>query len=89
MFKTAVASLAGLGLIVVGTGLTGAEAAFVLGLGLFGYNVAVLASLALRDSIEKLGLVFDAWAQLEPTPAWYGRAGQYVKKRSTTRSAGG
>ena len=68
MFKTALASAAGLGLLVVGTGLTGAQAAFVLGVGLLAYNLAVLASLALRDAIRNLADLFDAWVQWEPIP---------------------
>ncbi len=66
--RTLLACALGFGLLVIGTGLTGAEAALILGLALFTYNVAVLVSLAARDAILRLVELFDAWQAWEPDP---------------------
>jgi hypothetical protein len=60
-----VAVIAGLGLLLAGVGALGGEVLMLLGIGIFVYNVTVLISLALRDSIRALAEVFDRWGTWE------------------------
>ncbi len=78
-------ALAGLGLIVIATGLLGSDLRAVVGLTILGYSLTVLMSLALRDSIVHLAELFDAWVAWEPAQPWYGRPELYLKNRSTNQ----
>lgn len=94
--RTAAASLTGLGILVTGTGLLGHDRQVLVGVLTLAYGLAVFISLALRDSIYQLGLVFDAWAEWEPETLqngesanlqdfqpqlWYGCPDQYRKDK--------
>ena len=83
--RTKAAALAGLGLIVIATGLLGSDLRAVVGLTILSYSLTVLMSLALRDVIGHLAELFDAWVAWEPAQPWYGRPELYLKNRSTNQ----
>ena len=84
---TVASGIAGLGLLVIGTGLLGSDLRALLGLAIFAYGLAVFAGLALRDAILRLAELFDAWQTWEPDSVWYGRPDQYHGRSSSVRGS--